>query len=53
MKTTKADSLLSTVFWSRLRFKDIIERNLKLRDIKPDSWTSLSQQRDKWRAIVK
>ncbi|KAK2186135.1 hypothetical protein NP493_212g01000 [Ridgeia piscesae] len=37
----------------RLRFKDTIKRNLKLRDIKTDSWTSLSQQRDKWRAIVK
>ena len=37
----------------RLRFKDTIKRNLKLRDIKTDSWTSLSQQRDKWRGIVK
>ena len=37
----------------RLRFKDAIKRNLKLRDIKTDSWTSLSQQRYKWRAIVK
>ena len=37
----------------RLRFKDTIRRNLKLRDIKTDSWTSLSQQRDKWRATVK
>ena len=37
----------------RLRFKDTIKRNLKLRDIKTDSWTSLSQQRDKWRAIIK
>ena len=37
----------------RLRFKDTIKRNLKLRDIKTDLWTSLSQQRDKWRAIVK
>ena len=37
----------------RLRFKDTIERNLKMRDIKIDSWTSLSQQRDKWRATVK
>ena len=37
----------------RLRFKDTIKRNLKLRDIKIDSWTSLSQQRDKWRATVK
>ena len=36
-----------------LLFKDTIKRNLKLRDIKTDSWTSLSQQRDKWRAIVK
>ena len=33
-----------------LRFKDTIKRSLKLRDIKIDSWTSLSQQRDKWRA---
>ncbi|KAI0212599.1 hypothetical protein LSAT2_002487 [Lamellibrachia satsuma] len=32
----------------RLRFKDTIKRNLKLRDIKTDSWTSLSQQRTKW-----
>ena len=31
----------------RLRFKDTIKRNLKLRDIKTDSWTSLSQQRTK------
>ena len=37
----------------RLRFKNTIKRNLKLRDIKIDSWTSLSQQRDKWRARVK
>ena len=37
----------------RLRFKDTTKRNLKLRDIKIDSWTSLSQQRDKWRATVK
>ena len=37
----------------RPRFKDTIKRNLKLRDIKTDSWTSLSQQRDKWRALVK
>jgi len=37
----------------RLRFKDIIKRNMKLRDITTDSITSLSQQRDKWRAIVK
>ena len=36
-----------------LRFKDTIKRNLKLRDIKTDSLTSLSQQRDKWRALVK
>ena len=37
----------------RLRFKDTIKRNLKPRDIKIDSWTSLSQQNDKWRATVK
>ena len=38
---------------TRLRFKDTIKRNLKLRDIKIDSWTSLSQQRDQLRATVK
>ena len=37
----------------RLQFKDTIKRNLKLRDIKIDSWTSLSQQRDKWRLITR
>ena len=37
----------------RLRFKDTIMRNLKLRDIKTESWTSLTQKRDKWRATVK
>ena len=37
----------------RLRFKDTIKRNLKLRDIKTDSWQSLSLQRAKWRAVVK
>ena len=37
----------------RLQFKDTIKRNLKLRDIKIDSWTSLSQQREKWRPTVK
>ena len=37
----------------RLRFKDTTKRNLKLRDIKTDSWTSLSQQRTKWSAVVK
>jgi hypothetical protein len=37
----------------RLQFRDTIKRNLKLRDIKTDSWQSLSQQRAKWRAMVK
>ena len=37
----------------RLLLKDTIKRNLKLRDIKIDSRTSQSQQRDKWRATVK
>ena len=37
----------------RLRFNDTIKRNLKLRKIKIDSWMSLSQQRDKWRATFK
>ena len=36
-----------------LRFKDTIKRNMKPRNIKTDTWTSLSQQRDKWRTIVK
>ncbi|KAK2174056.1 hypothetical protein NP493_831g00001 [Ridgeia piscesae] len=36
----------------RLRFKDTIKRNLKLRDIKTDSRTSLLKQREKCRAIV-
>ena len=36
---------------SHLQFKDTIKRNLKLRDIKTDSWTSLSQQR--YMSIVK
>ena len=40
-------------FFPRLRFKDTIKSNLKLRDLMTDSWTSLPQQRDKWRAIVK
>jgi len=35
----------------RLRFKDTIKR--KLRDINTDSLTSLSQQRDNWRARVR
>ena len=35
-----------------LRFKDTIKRNLKLRDIKIDSWTPILQQREKWRASV-
>ena len=30
-----------------------ISSNLKLKDTKIDSWTSLSQQRDKWRTTVK
>ena len=42
-------SQLSSGLW----FKDTIKRNLKLRDIKTDSWTSRSQQRDKWAAIIK
>ena len=37
----------------RLRFKYTIKRNLKMRDIKIDLWTSLSQQRNIWRATVK
>ncbi|KAK2151168.1 hypothetical protein NP493_2670g00010 [Ridgeia piscesae] len=37
----------------RLRFKDTIKKKLELKDIKTNSWTSLSQQRDKWKALVK
>ncbi|KAK2171265.1 hypothetical protein NP493_1083g00018 [Ridgeia piscesae] len=37
----------------RLRFKDTIKINLKPRYIKTDTWTSLSQQRDKWKALCK
>ena len=32
---------------NRLRFKDTIKRNLNPKDIKTDSWTSLSQLSDK------
>jgi hypothetical protein len=50
-------SKLSTGYRKRghphLRFKDTIKRHLMLRDIKIDSWQSLSQQRVKWRARVK
>ena len=56
-QATKADSLLSTRHRNRgsprLRFKDITKRHLKPRSIQTDSWTSLSQQREKWRATVK
>ena len=37
----------------RLRFNDTIKRNLKLRNIMIDSWMSLSQHSDKWRATFK
>ena len=37
----------------RLRFKDTITRNMKLRDIKTDSWTPITQERGKWRETVK
>ena len=37
----------------RLRFKYTIKRNVKLRERKTDSLTSPSQQKHKWRAIVK
>ena len=54
-QATKAGSLLSSGHRKRgrprLRFKDTIKRNLKLRDTKTDTWTSLSQQRDKWRPL--
>ena len=37
----------------RLRYKDIIKRNLKTRDIDTNSWKSLALQRDLWRDTVK
>ncbi|KAK2188304.1 hypothetical protein NP493_136g01015 [Ridgeia piscesae] len=52
-QATKADCLLSTVTERKGALVSGIKRNLKLRDIKTDSWISLSQQRDKWRATVK
>ena len=36
----------------KLRFKDTIKRNLKLRNLELNSWVQ-SQQRGKWRAAVK
>ena len=58
-QATKAGSLLSTVFWlqkegrSRLRFKDTIKRNQKLRDKHCPMDTTRTAERYKWRAIVK
>ena len=46
------DRLSKQVLYSQL-YSGHRNRNLKLRDIKIDSWTSLSQQRDTWRATVK
>ena len=37
----------------RLRFKDTIKRNLKLRNLESNSCVQLSQQRGKWRAAEK
>ena len=37
----------------RLRYKDTIKRNLKIRGINADSWTELSKERAKWRTAVK
>ena len=52
-QTTKTGSLLSTVFWSQKEraLSCPVQGYLKLRDIKTDSLTSLSQQRHKWRVI--
>lgn len=36
----------------RLRYKDTIKRNLKQRNIKIESWSTLSQQRSEWRTAV-
>jgi hypothetical protein len=36
----------------RLRFKDTIKRNMKLRNINLASWSQLSQQRNVWRRAV-
>ena len=58
-QATKPCSLLSTVFWSQKErapsspVQGYHLEKLKLRDIKTDTWISLSQQRDKWRALVK
>ena len=56
----KADYLLSTVFRSQKERAPSSpvqgyhqEKHEAERDIKTDSWTPLSEQRDKWRVIVK
>ena len=51
-QATKANPLLSTVFWSQKERAPSspvqgYHRDQKLRDIKTDSWISLSKQRDK------
>ena len=57
-QATEASALLSTVFWSQKErapsppIQGYHQKKPEVRDIKIDSWTSLSQQRDKWRATV-
>ena len=52
-------SLLSTVFWSQKErapsspVPGYHQEKPEAERLKTDSWTSLSQQRDKWRALVK
>ena len=37
----------------RLRFKDIVKRNIKCRDINVDIWQPLTQNRLAWRRIIR
>ena len=53
-QATKAGYLLSTVFWSQKeRTPSSPVQGYHQEKPEADSWTSLSQQRDKWRATVK
>ena len=58
-QATKAGSLLSTVFWSQKKrapsspVQGYRQEKPEAERHKTDTWTSLSQQRDEWRALVK